>query len=284
MKYEFIPMPFNKQLAYSVYERVLRLRTKKFVRGLKKDSWNIDYGCACNSMRVEYDVWIPKDASIDRRYKNNVVCLEGMTPDQVNNRLPIIATGLTSRLLASATMGRRSWKIDEDNSIRNDYFSSAENGEPFSIEEETNFRNDVKRSWYNEINILVEFLPQGLYEQLDLIIKDFSSIKSKEEGTTYPAEELSNLMLLLKPDKRNKAIDLLNELGNRTGSKAAEIVIKYIDYFLEESEILNSRFFGAMKQLNTNWTDDKLKNWNKYIKLNIEKRDKRKQVETMVKK
>lgn len=168
----FSKTSFDDRLAFSNGEGVIRFRKRPFVRGLDKN-WQINPE---HRPRIFYTIEKGDGSHIEdtprHKYVTNFV---GMSPEQIEKRVPVIASGLAALLIRDAVyITGRGWKIGTNLAA---YRRQAEQGFKFDDKELAQHQEAERSRFERELKTIKAHLPVDLFDAIHVIVETYCSTR-----------------------------------------------------------------------------------------------------------
>ena len=253
---KFVPLKFDHNLAYSEGDGTIRTRLDEPIPGLSA-GWEISIVIR-ETIRPNH--WESgKGLVYDQPFIR--VNYGGMTDAERDRLTPRVCSGLSAELIRGATLVRNSWRIDTP-SIFGTYRKKAEQGYEFTSEELKAHQREEMERWERERDSIKTYLPDELFDVIYAAVKEYCQ-PAGNKLSDAKEDALKNLALFFKKGHEMEAKTMLDQIGNKTGKEAAEIVFSYRNSISDGNEVLN-RIFEPIATIK-GWEQGKRNNWNKQI-------------------
>lgn len=209
----------NDKFAYYPIDRTIRFRTNNIILGLDKD-FKIDCLCGEYKKVVDKNGWVVNT-------KEYITYFGGMSEEEQNNLLPVVAKGLVAQLLRVVWQGRKgNWIITNADDICKAYTKEQEGREPFDEEELIEHFDSIKKGWIDDKQQLSGIISSALIDCIGSVIENYCGGKSnkikqnkkQEKGKQGAKPKGDESWLFGSDEEQRKTIDLLKRLaGKRNG-------------------------------------------------------------------
>lgn len=173
IRYDFEPIIWDNSLAYNKRDYTIRKEANSDIPW-GREKWQTT-NCIEHTHSTQKQVWDKDKKELVWINTPDVVYFAGMTKDEQEKLVPIVAKGLTAMLIRSARCCRGRWFIENETEVCEQYRKAKEKGLPFNEEELNAFVSDEVRYFYDYENELNLAIPSDLLKEIKDAISHFSN-------------------------------------------------------------------------------------------------------------